>query len=254
MKITAYALTDNPLPLRPSTVSREWMDRIPDRHAYRCLPLNIANSHGWEVASPCAFEIAWDGGPNAFNLKARALDGFAHIDQFALSHFAHGIVTFQLTYLFRTDPGWNLFATGPTNNPKDGIAPLSGVIETHWLPYPFTMNWRMTRAGTVRFDKDEPVCMVFPIPAEVLPEVEVDVRNLADNRELQKQATAWRDRRNEFMRGFHDRDPATLKAAWQRYYFLGKLPDGSEAPDSHQNKLKIAVPVDNRGKQVPPEQ
>lgn len=254
MKITAYALTDNPLPLRPSPVSREWMDRIPDRHAYRCLPLNIANSHGWEVASPCAFEIAWDGGPNAFNLKARALDGFAHIDQFALSHFAHGIVTFQLTYLFRTEPGWNLFATGPTNNPKDGIAPLSGVIETHWLPYPFTMNWRMTRAGTVRFEKDEPVCMVFPIPADTLPEVEVDVRNLADNRELQTQATAWRDRRNEFMRGFHDRDPATLKAAWQRYYFLGKMPDGSEAPDSHQNKLKIAAPVDNRGKQVLPEQ
>ena len=101
--------------------------------------------------------------------------------QFALSHFALGIVTFQLTYLFRTEPGWNLFATGPTNNPKDGIAPLSGVIETDWLPYPFTMNWQMTRAGTVRFEKDEPICMVFPIPADALPGVEVDVRNLADN-------------------------------------------------------------------------
>ena len=55
MKITAYAFNDNPLPLRAASVSREWMDRIPDRHAYRCLPLNIANSHGWEIASPCAF-------------------------------------------------------------------------------------------------------------------------------------------------------------------------------------------------------
>ena len=38
------------------------MDRIPDNHAYRCLPLNIANSHGWEILSPCAFEVAWRGG------------------------------------------------------------------------------------------------------------------------------------------------------------------------------------------------
>jgi len=253
MKITAYALTDHPLPLRPAPVSREWMDRIPDRHAYRCLPLNIANSYGWEVDSPCSFEITWDGGPNAFNLKARALDGFPHLDQFALSHFAHGIVTFQLTYLFRTEPGWSLFATGPTNRPKDSIAPLSGVIETDWLPYPFTMNWRMTRAGAVTFEKDEPVCMVFPVPADELPKVEVDVRNLADNRELAEQATAWRARRNDFMRRYNDREAATLKEAWQRFYFLGKLPDGSEAPESHLNKLKLATPVDNRGKPVPQE-
>jgi len=25
------------------------------------------------------------------------------------------------------------------------------VIETDWLPDPFTMNWQMTRPGTVRF-------------------------------------------------------------------------------------------------------
>jgi hypothetical protein len=43
------------------------------------------------------------------------------------------------------------------NSPKDGIAPLTGVIETDWLPYPFTMNWQMTRPGSVRFDKDEAV-------------------------------------------------------------------------------------------------
>jgi Family of unknown function (DUF6065) len=250
MKITAYALNDNPLPLRPASMSRAWMDEISDRHAYRCLPLNIANSHGWEIASPCAFEIAWDGGINLFNLKARALDGFPHFGQFALSHFAYGIVTFQLTYLFRTEPGWNLFATGPTNSPKDGIVPLSGVIETYWLPYPFTMNWRMTRPGKVTFDKGEPICMVFPVAADVLPQVEMDVRNLGDNRELLEQATAWRARRDDFMRRFHNRDPATLKEAWQRYYFVGKMPDGTEAPDSHQNKMKLAAPIDNRGKAV----
>jgi len=150
MKLTAYALFPETLPLRAAPPSRDWMDRIPERHAYRCLPLAIANAHGWEVTCVCDFEAAWDGGPHARNVQLRALDGFPNLAQYVVTHFAFGIITFHLTYLFRTEPGWNLVATGPTNLPKDGIAPLTGVIETDWLPYPFTMNWQMTRPGRVR--------------------------------------------------------------------------------------------------------
>ena len=28
---------------------RQWMDETRHRHAYRCLPLTIANSMGWEI-------------------------------------------------------------------------------------------------------------------------------------------------------------------------------------------------------------
>ena len=247
MKLTAYALKPDPLPLRPSPATRDWMDHIPDKHAYRCLPLSIANGHGWEVGSACALEIAWDGGRHARNVQIRALDGFPGIADFVVSHFAFGIVTFHVTYLFRTEPGWNLYCTGPTNRPKDGIAPLTGVIETDWLPYPFTMNWQMTRPGTVRFEKDEPFCMVFPVPATALGEVEPEVRNLADDPDLEAQTMAWKQRRDEFMTRFRSRDPATLKEAWQRFYFVGKLPDGTDAPETHVNKLRVAAPVDRRG-------
>jgi hypothetical protein len=117
MKLKCYALSPEPLPLRPAPATRAWMDRIPDRHAYRCLPLSIANAHGWEIGARCATEITWDGGPHAFNVKVRALDGTPHIDRYVTSHFAYGTVTFHLTYLFRTEPGWNLFAGGPINVP-----------------------------------------------------------------------------------------------------------------------------------------
>src|SRR3954454_16507116 len=55
MKLKLYALRPDPLPVRPAPLTRAWMDAVPDNHAYRCLPLNIANSHGWELLSPCAF-------------------------------------------------------------------------------------------------------------------------------------------------------------------------------------------------------
>lgn len=246
MKLTCYALSPDPPRLQPARLARDWMDRIPDRHAYRCLPLNIANGHGWEVVSPCSFEVEWDGGPRPQSTAVRALDGYADLPALAVSHFAYGIVTFHLGYLFRTEPGWNLFATGPLNHPKDGIAPLTGVIETDWLPYPFTMNWQMTRRGTVRFERGEPLCMLFPVPAAALAEITPEIRDLADDPELQAQALAWKQRRDEFMQLFRARDPATLKDAWQRFYFLGKRPDGSEAPAAHVSKLRLADPVDAR--------
>ncbi len=153
MKLTCYALKPDPPVLRTAPSTRAWMDRIPDNHACRCLPLNIANTHGWDVLSPCDLTASWSGGIHARAIRFAAQEGYANLAQFAVSHFAFGIVTFHLGYLFQTEPGWDLFASGSLNTIKDGIAPLTGVIETDWLPYPFTMNWQMTRPGTVRFEK-----------------------------------------------------------------------------------------------------
>jgi Family of unknown function (DUF6065) len=247
MKLTCYALKPDPPIIRPAMTTRAWMDRIPDNHAYRCLPLNIANSHGWEILSPCSFTVTWNGGKLAHDIAIRSLDGYAQLSDVVVSHFAYGIITFHLWYLFRTEPGWDLFASGTLNSFKDGIAPLTGVIETDWLPYPFTMNWQMTRAGSVRFDKDEPICMVFPIPHGALQSIEPEIVDLDEEPELKAQTMAWKERRDEFMQKFKAKDPTTLKEAWQRFYFVGRMPDGS-SPPQHLHKLRLDAPVDRRKK------
>ena len=250
MKLTCYALRADPPQIRAAPTTRAWMDRIKDNHAYRCLPLNIANSHGWEILSPCTFELSWSGGIPAASLSAKALDGYPDLAQFAVSHFAYGIVTFHLGYLFRTEPGWDLFASGSLNNPKDGVAPLTGVIEADWLPYPFTMNWQMTRPGTVRFERDEPVCMVFPVAHGALQNVEPEIVDLDSAPEVKQRTMEWKERRDEFMKKLTVKEPEAMKAAWQRYYFLGRMPDGS-SPAQHLSKLRVPAPVDRRKRTVP---
>jgi len=247
MKLTCYALKPDPPIIRPAMTTRAWMDRIPDNHAYRCLPLNIANSHGWEILSPCSFTVTWNGGKLARDIAIRSLDGYAQLSDVVVSHFAYGIITFHLWYLFRTEPGWDLFASGTLNSFKDGIAPLTGVIETDWPPYQFTMNWQMARAGSVRFDKDEPICMVFPIPHGALQSIEPEIVDLDEEPELKAQTMAWKERRDEFMQKFKAKDPTTLKEAWQRFYFVGRMPDGS-SPPQHLHKLRLDAPVDRRKK------
>lgn len=246
MKTTFYALMPGAPALRPAAATRPWMDETPDRHAYRCLPLAIANAHGWEIAAPCAFEVSWTGGPLAADLTVRAVEEFPWFEHFARSHFANGVVTLHLGYLVRTDPGWHTIATGSFNSPKDGIIALTGVIETDWLPYPFTMNWRMTRAGRVRFERGEAICTVFPVKAHALAKAKAEVRDIGDDPELRDEMNAWAAHRAEFMARFDARDPAALRQAWQRFYFKGQYPDGAPAERAHVNKLRAATPVDLR--------
>src|SRR6478736_3013671 len=142
MKLTAYVTDGHTIDIRPAPAERAWMDNTENRHAYRCLPLTIANAHGWEILSPGGFNAIWNGGKG---LDAVTVTADAGVEPAAMSHFGHGVLTFTVPCLFRTEPGFDLMVTGPFNMPKDSIAPLTGIIETDWSPYTFTMNWRFTR-------------------------------------------------------------------------------------------------------------
>ena len=246
--MTFYALGATPPALRPALPTRAWIDATPDRHAYRCLPLAIANAHGWQVEAPCTFDVHWNGGDLARDLTVNAAEPFPGFGDFATSHFASGVVTFHVGYLVRTDAGWHTVAGGPFNSPKDGIVPLTGVIETDWLPYTFTMNWRMTRPGTVRFERGEAICSIFPVKAHALDKTRAEIRDIRDDPQLRNEMDAWARKRAEFMAKFEARDPATLKAAWQRFYFKGEYPDGQAAERPHSTKLRVEAPVDRRSR------
>ncbi len=249
MKLIAYALNDHPPRLIAARPHRDWMDAFPHKHAYRCLPLTIANTHGWEVLCPVPIEVTWNGGMKGEDLTVKALKplpGNRPLDHFCRSNFTRGIVTFHTDYIFRTEPAWDLIATGPVNRPKDNAYAMTGVIETDWLPYPFTMNWQILRPGTVVFEEDEPYCCIFPVPKQALTEVEPEIRNLADDPELESQHEAFKNSRDAFMKQMRSGDVSAIRQGWQRHYFVGRHPDGAEI-DGHTNKLRLQEPVDRRG-------
>jgi hypothetical protein len=248
MIVKLHALTEHPPEVRPARTKRRWMDAFTDRHAYRCLPLSIANAYGWEVLCPIPLEIRWNGGMTVDDIEVIGLielpDG-APIDHFCRSNFSRGIVTFHLDYVIETDPDWEILATGPFNDPKPTASPLTGVIESDWLPYPFTMNWQLTHPGITRFEEGEPFCFFFPVPKRVLPDTELHIHRLSDDAQLQARHDQFRQARNDFMARVRAGDEDAIKEAWQRHYFVGRHPDGVLAPE-HLNKLRLKEPVDVR--------
>ena len=160
-----------------------------------------------------------------------------------MSHFSHGVLTFHSGYLFRTPPGWSMWVMGPPNHIKDGIQPLTGVVETDWLPFPFTMNWMFTRPGRVRFEKGEPFAFLTLMQDKPSAEFQPVIRSLAGNESLRLQYEAWYKQRSEFNAKLIKNEPGTVREAWQRFYFKGELPeDTGPAPKGHVNKRRMKAP------------
>lgn len=238
MKMFVFKLQPDPVPLVPGSPERDWMEQTSNRHAYRCLPLSMANTSGWDMLCPCGVTIEWNGGPRREDLIVTVDD--PRQAEFAKSHFAQGIVTMHSGYMFRTEPGWGILVGGVPNYIKDGIQALSGLIETDWLPYPFTINWKMTRPGKVRFEKGEPFAFITVLPHQRMEDLLPVVRNLDDEPELKAQHESFRVSREEFRLRQEAGEPEAIRQAWQKHYFVGRVPDHPDVCPVHTNKRRLS--------------
>lgn len=145
--------------LRPAPIRRQWMSEHPS--AYQCLPMVVANQWGWQVLCPTDVRVTWDGEADVRGLRVGVDQRWACAIK---SHFGRGIVTFSPPWLFRTPDGWDLYVKGPSNRWKPNCVPLEGVVETWWLNYTFTLNWKVVEPGEVAFARGESLGQVVPVP------------------------------------------------------------------------------------------
>ena len=223
--------------IRPAPGRRDWMDIAHQRAPYRCLPLVVANGYGWEILNPVAFTAIWNGG--------QAKDGLVILEDPgtkppAHSHFGEGVLTFSMPLLFRTDTGTDLVVQGPVNRPKDAIAPLTGVVESDWGPFSFTMNWKFTRAETpIRFGKGEPFCHIFPVRRGALEGVAPKMIPLSADSDLQSGHAEWMSARRQFNEDLKVEGSEARKVKWQKHYQRGVDARGEMAPASHRTKSSL---------------
>jgi hypothetical protein len=238
VRLDAYAVTaESIVTLAPASARRAWMDATHERFANRCLPLLMANQAGWAVTLTEPVEVEWSGRAGQGEVDVSGSD---RVKENVASHFGSGIVTFKLPYLFRTEEGYNLLARGPANQPRDGIAPLEGIIEVDWSFAPFTMNWQITRPRLrIRFEEGDTIAVLVPQRRGELAAFEPRLRQLDDDPEIASAYRAWRADRARFLHDLKEGEARAVEAGWQRDYFLGRGPGDREAP-THETKMALA--------------
>ena len=231
-----------PIVIEPADRWRDWMHATSNRFANRCLPLLVANQSGWVLRNPAAFEATWDGGDGRDAMTvAYDEEEVPEVHRVGQSHFGHGIVSFAVRAWFTTSPGYNLLARGPANSPKDGICALEGLVETDWALVPFTMNWKLTRPGTVRFEAGEVFCQIVPQRRGELERFELRSNDLELDRETAARVGAWAATRKLYRLGkglMAKAGDEKYTRRWMDDYFRGRTPTGEQG-EEHQTTLRL---------------
>ena len=233
MNITKYNIY-NPLNVTIPTKKRKFMDETWNGYAYRCLPMTVANGFGWTVLNNHRFTVKWNGGnqlTDTIILYDKLADGKNPYNP-AVSHFGTGILTFNVGFLIRTPEKINLYVKGPANSPKRGITALEGIVETDWLNFTFTMNWKITEPNyEIVFEKDEPICTFFPYPRNYIEQFDAISKNITLDPDVHKKYTEYAKSRSEY-----NANLKTNGAKGQRDYLRGVDKEGNSF-DDHQNSI-----------------
>lgn len=235
----AYTRLGTNLQITRAAPDRKWMSDTGFNFANRCLPLRVANQAGWFILNPTSVAIRWNGGasPKDLSVSSSNEGSIGYGSVVCRSHFGFGIVTWSLPVLFRTPAGYNLWVRGPANYFRDGLYPLEGIVETDWAIATFTMNWKVTRPDvTITFHKDEPICMITPLPRHLLESFHPRLMDLGGAPELEDQVLHWADQRDAINeRKTKGESPPS---EWQKHYYLGRTPKGDRF-DDHQTNLRL---------------
>ena len=251
--LIGFITRDTAPQITPAPISRTWMSKLSETRKgwpNRCLPMLTANQSGWELRNRCPFTATWLGQENDVDVMIKPDQSDA--DQFLpVSHFGDGILTWHLPMLFRTPEGYNLLVRGPANYPKDAVSPLEGIVETDWASASFSMSWKLTRKlMPVRFEVDEPICMIVPQRRAELEEFAPELRRIESDEDLQ--------RKHEFFLRSRDaakqieqvaRVAAGEQVEWQGDYTRGRHTDGEAGASDHQTRRHLRSFVQHEKRQ-----
>jgi hypothetical protein len=240
VKIIAYKLNEY-AKIEKADLTRNWMDFSSSKFAYGCLPLIIANEMGWNIICQTSFKAIWNGSMDKDSITIQFLDEKDPNNSQVDSHFGHGVITFHPGFLFSTEVGHNLYVKGVPNYLKDAIQPLEGVVETDWLPFTFTMNWKFTRSNTwVEFLKGEPIARILPYPRHYVEGFNPSIMHISTNEQLGLDYKDWTNDRNAHQAGLQN----GTKTGMEKNYFKG-VNKRLEKVEYHQKKLVLKDFNDN---------
>ena len=215
--------------LETAPSQREWMTNTKG-HAYKCLPLVTANNLGWVLRCPSSFSAYWTGkkGVNSVRIIPHTKEKIKCVS----SHFGHGTLTFHPGFIFTTTKNHGLYVKGPTNLPdyetKMGITPLEGLVETDWLQFSFTMNWKFTECRRlVTFYQDDIFCQFFPYPRSYVSQFETDTRLIEETEGFDKSVEQYREHRNLVQKTIEETKQSPPKDI-QLHYLRGENIDGTK--------------------------
>jgi len=192
-------------PVETPSRFRDWMTA----HAYRCLPLAVANELGVDILCPMDVTYEWDGGDE------KASVNITNGKEIATSHFGLGSLTFNLGYIWKLPKQAEkqlLFMPVPNEFDRRFTA-MTALIEPAALTYPIYLTLKLTEPGKHTIKKGTRLGRVIIVDARENTRFSVKITD-----KLPK-AVAGELAESRRIRTAHAEDKSPDKKMWTRFYF-----------------------------------
>ena len=200
------------------------MDDSDRRFAYRCLPLNIANAHGWELLCTTAFSAIWDG-RNSMRFRTCQSGTTRNRTREQPLRKRNPDLPRPLSLQNRAgafrplrhragEPaqGWHCSLVG---NHRDGLVTLYLHHELAVHPRPPQRAVRGRRAVLPTHS---------PSNADSLKESPLVFRKLSETPDLEHEHKLWSASRDSFNAELTEPGSQAAQDEWQKTYFRGRSP------------------------------
>jgi hypothetical protein len=155
-------------------VKRLWMDETPNKHAYQCMPLSLANSLGWGISFPEDISFIWDGICDTTADHVKVISG----NKYCFTSRGNATISFNTYLTVVTEESVTTLVMPVPNEFNENSQCFTNLISTSFFKSSIPIAWRITKPNVeIIIPAGTPVATIVPISLGALQEFEVKIQN-----------------------------------------------------------------------------
>ena len=192
--LNAYKTNPDAFDLAPLPVTRDWMDATPEKHAYRCFPVTLANTIGWTLSAKEDISFIWDGIVDTTDSHVKILQG----EKIAYTGRGQATVSFNTGLIFRSEKDISLMVLPLPNYFIKDFTPMASVISTSFYPHDMPLAIRVLQENKeITIKAGDPIAVILPISLSRLKEESIIVEKFFPESDYYEKTKSYGDAAQE---------------------------------------------------------
>lgn len=180
MSIIKAYLQKDAFDIKQTRVKRDWMDKTWESHAYKCFPLNITNSIGYEISPPEDIVFIWDGVDDTSPDHIKILEG----EKYCSTSRGNATLTFVTGIVFETDQNVSMMNMPVPNYFREDFQVFSTIISTSWYRQMMPSVIKLMKENKeVVIKAGEPVATIIPLSLNSFSQDVLELHDYKTNEE-----------------------------------------------------------------------
>lgn len=160
----------NAINIKQTRLKRDWMDSTWQAHAYRCFPVQLGNTIGYELSLPEDLTFTWNGIENESERNVQILNGA----KYAYTGRGHATISIKTGITFKTPENMSIMQMPVPNWFHKDFISFTTVISTSWYWQELPCAIRiLTPHKEITIKKDEPFATLVPVSLSTMSETKL---------------------------------------------------------------------------------